>query len=228
MIAAVETQPAFSRVKAFAARRGPYVWAVLCAALLIAAFYFDDAVHAWAQQHDNAALMAVMRFASRWGDWPPHVIAGLAGVGVAYAMGSRRWMAIFLAMVLACAVAGVVNRTIKIAAGRARPAVTTDPGWHGLRFSSKYTSFPSGHTAATTGFFGALLFARRRIGLAVLPVPVIIASSRIYVGAHYLSDVTGGAIVGTMSAVVAWRYVHRRLARRAETPPAAPAPGEAR
>ncbi len=210
-------------MKAFAARRGPYLWAALCAALLLVAFLFDDAVHAWVQANQTPGLLAVMEFASRWGDWPTHVIVGLVSTGIAYAMGNRRWMAICLAMVLACAVAGLVNRTIKIAAGRARPAVTTDPGWHGLRFSSKYTSFPSGHTAATTGFFCALLFARRRVGLALLPVPVVIASSRIYVGAHYLSDVTGGAIVGTMSAVVAWRYVHRRLARTGEPPPGAPA-----
>jgi undecaprenyl-diphosphatase len=210
-------------VKAFAARRGPYLWAVMCAALLFAAFYFDRPVHAWVQQNQTPGLLAVMEFASRWGDWPPHVVVGLIAIGVAYMMRSRRWLAVFLAMVLACAVAGIVTRTIKIATGRARPAVVADPGWHGLRFSPKYTSFPSGHTAATTAFFGALLFARRRTGLVLLPVPVVIASSRIYVGAHYLSDVTGGAMVGTMSAIVAWRYVHRRLSRTAETPPSAPA-----
>jgi membrane-associated phospholipid phosphatase len=210
-------------VKAFTALHGPYVWALVCIALLLAAFYFDAAVHAWARQHQTPGWSMVMEFASRWGDWPSHVALGLIGAGVAYTLRNRRWLAIFLSMVLACAVAGLVTRTIKIAAGRARPSVVTDPGWHGLRFSSKYTSFPSGHTAATTGFFGALLFARRRAGLVLLPVPLIIGSSRVYVGAHYLSDVTGGAIIGTMSAIVAWRYVHRRLAKTAETPPSAPA-----
>jgi undecaprenyl-diphosphatase len=210
-------------VSAFGRRRGPVLWALLCVALLLLAFRFDASVHAWAQQHQTPGWRAVMEFASRWGDWPSHVIIGMIAVGVAYVMRSRRWLAVFLAMVLACAVAGMVGRTIKIAAGRARPMVTTDPGWHGLRFSSKYTSFPSGHTAATTGFFCALLLARRRVGLVALPVPLLISTSRIYVGAHYLSDVAGGAMVGTMSAVIAWRYVQRRLARNAATPPDAPA-----
>jgi membrane-associated phospholipid phosphatase len=72
---------------------------------------------------------------------------------IAHFVGSRRWLAIFAAMVIACAVAGTVNRVIKIAAGRSRPAVQVDAGWNGPRFSSKYHAFPSGHTAASTCVF---------------------------------------------------------------------------
>ncbi len=199
----------------FARRAAPFLWAFLCVVLLLGAFYFDAPVHSWMREHQSPAVTRVMEAASYWGDWPPHVAVALIAAVLAYFAGSRQWLAIFLALVLACAVAGTVNRAIKIAAGRARPSVTMDPGWHGLKFSSKYTAFPSGHTAATTAFFGALLFARWRIGLMLLPIPLLIATSRVYLGAHHLSDVVGGAIVGTGSGFLVWRFVHRRLQRDA-------------
>ena len=115
------------------------------------------------------------------------------------------------AMIIACAIAGAANSTLKVAAGRARPAFTQDAGWHGLRTGYKYNSFPSGHTAATTAFFGALVFARRRVGLWLLPIPLLIAFSRIYLNAHYLSDVVGGALVGILAALVSWHFISTNM-----------------
>ncbi len=135
-----------------------------------------------------------MKRVSWWGDWPPHIVAALLGAVIASALGSRRWIMICAAMVIACALAGTVNRAVKIASGRARPTVTEDAGWNGPRFGSKYNSFPSGHTAATVAVFGTLFLARRRVGILLLPIPLLIALSRIYLNAHHFSDVIGGAL----------------------------------
>ena len=55
---------------------------------------------------------------------------------------------------------------------------------------------------ASTAFFGVLLIARRRVGLACLPIPILIGFSRMYIGAHYLSDVVCAAVLGTFCALV--------------------------
>ena len=55
---------------------------------------------------------------------------------------------------------------------------------------------------ASTAFFGVLFIARRRIGLACIPIPILIGFSRMYIGAHYLSDVICAAILGTLCALV--------------------------
>lgn len=137
-----------------------------------------------------------MQQVSRWGDWPEHLALGCVLAGAAYARGSRRWTRIFLAMMLACALAGAAARVTKIATGRARPSVKTEAVWNGPRLSSKYNAFPSGHTAASTAFFATLAFASWRIGVATLVIPLLIACSRMFVAAHYLSDVTCAALLG--------------------------------
>ncbi len=179
---------------------------VLALGAIAASFYFDDAVRRWVLEHSNRTARQVMRNVSRYGDWPAHVIAGLLVVAVAALRRNKRWVHIGLTMIVACALAGLAARGLKITTGRARPSVKQELGWHGPRLNSKYNSFPSGHTAATTAFFGVLFFANRRIGLALLPIPLLIAASRMYVAAHYLSDVVVAAILGIFCAWLCARW----------------------
>ena len=188
-----------------------YVLLALGALLIGSAFWFDVMVQSWMVSHQTPGARAFMRSVSWWGDWPAHVLLGIVGAGVAHLVGSRRWFAIFAAMIVACAVAGTVNRAIKIAAGRSRPSVEIDVGWNGPRFSSKYNAFPSGHTAASTAFFAALCVARWRVGVWLLPIPLLIGFSRLYVGAHHLSDVVFAVMLGSVCAALLTPYIQRRL-----------------
>src|SRR5204863_7818660 len=122
---------------------------VLGATLLALSFYFDATVVAWMAQYQDQGVRTFMRDVSRFGDWPGHMIVGGIGLLLARLQGNRKWMRIFAAMLLACALAGSVTRVIKIAAGRARPDVHSEVQWHGLQFRSRHNAFPSGHTAAS-------------------------------------------------------------------------------
>ena len=176
---------------------------IAIAAMAIAvSFHFDDTVREFMMQHQNPAMRNFMRYVSLFGDWPLHAAVGLVLLGVAWRRGSEEWTRIFLAMLLATMMAGVAGTVIKRTVPRARPSVHADTRWGGPRFSSKFHSFPSGHVGASTAFFGVLLIARRRIGLACLPIPILIGFSRMYIGAHYLSDVVCAAVLGTLCAFV--------------------------
>ena len=144
---------------------------------------------------------------SRVGDWPAHALAGAIGIAIAFALRSKAWMRIFIAMLVALALAGITTRAIKIATGRARPSVKTEAHWNGPQFSSKYHAFPSGHTASSTAFFVALFLARKKLGAPLLLIPILIALSRMIVGAHYLSDVTFAAILGVICALLAVHWL---------------------
>ena len=191
----------------------------LVAIAIAISFYFDAAVRQFMVNHQVRGVRALMENVSRFGDWPEHFAVGLLLLGVAWWRGNEKWKRIFLAMLIALAVTGLAGRVIKISTGRARPSVKVEHMWNGPHFSdSKYHSFPSGHVDASTGFFGVLLLARRRIGLACLPIPILIGFSRLYLGAHYLSDVVCAAVLGFLCALIVWRF-----ARKIDTPSSPPA-----
>lgn len=81
---------------------------------------------------------------------------------------------------------------------------------HALVVEHGADSFPSGHTAFTASLVAALFLALaghhtlRRIVLAVgLPLVVVIAATRLVVGAHYLADVTAAPLLAWGSIAVA-------------------------
>jgi len=179
---------------------------VIAAIAIVAAFHFDDTVRDFIAQHQNPGLRNFMRNVSSFGDWPSHVVLGLLLLGIAWRRRSEKWMRIFLSMLLAMAIAGVAGTVIKRTVPRARPSVKSEVRWGGPRFSTKYHAFPSGHVAASTAFFGVLIFARRRVGLACLPIPILIGFSRMYIGAHYLSDVVCAAVLGILCALLVTHF----------------------
>jgi membrane-associated phospholipid phosphatase len=185
---------------------------VIAAIVMVAAFYFDEPVRNFMAHHQNRAVHNFMHKVSRFGDWPEHFALGLVLAGIAWWRGSKKWTRIFLAMLAALAIAGLVGRGIKIATGRARPSVRAEEVWN--RFSTKYHAFPSGHVAASTAFFGVLFFANRRAGLACLAIPILIGFSRMYLNAHYLSDVVFAAILGLLCAILVERLSLPQSAKR--------------
>jgi membrane-associated phospholipid phosphatase len=186
-------------------RSSVFYWllGIMIATVAVAtAFHFDAAVSAFMAQHRNRVVYNFMFNVSRFGDWPELFALGLVLAGVAWRRGNQKWKRIFLSMLIALAIAGVSGHVIKIAVFRARPSVKLEQVEARSRFSSNYHAFPSGHVAAATAFFGVLFFVSRRIGLACLPIVILIGFSRLYLAAHYLSDVVCAAILGILSALL--------------------------
>jgi undecaprenyl-diphosphatase len=201
----------------FVKRDAVFYWliGIVIAAIAIAlGFYFDDSARDFMAQHQERLLRNFMRDVSLIGDWPSHVALGLVLLAIAWIRDSKKWMRIFLAMLTAMAIAGVAGQVIKRTIPRARPAVKSELRWGGPRFSSKYHAFPSGHVAASTAFFGVLFLARRRVGMACLSIPILIGFSRMYIGAHYLSDVICAAVLGISSALITTHFIFREIDNR--------------
>jgi membrane-associated phospholipid phosphatase len=202
-------------------RATPLYWLIgiaIAATSIAASFLFDDSVRDFIMQHQNAAMRNFMRYVSLFGDWPLHAAVGLVLLGFAWRRGNKQWTRIFLAMLIAMSLAGVTGHVIKRTIPRPRPSVHTDVRWGGSRFSSKYHSFPSGHVGASTAFFGVLLVARRRIGLACLSIPILIGFSRMYIGAHYLSDVVCAAVLGIFCALIVVHFLFLKIDDRQSKP----------
>jgi len=100
-----------------------------------------------------------------------------------------------------------VNSLLKLSYVRARPYL-----WEALVTESTH-SFPSGHAAMATAFFGGLAavvfhvtrrpWARLLAVLGSAGAIGAIAGSRVYLGAHWLTDVAAGILLGLFRGVVA-------------------------
>lgn len=86
-----------------------------------------------------------------------------------------------------------LNQPIANAVDRARPYVSHP---HILHLVDKTTdpSFMSDHSIVAGAVAAGLLLAVRRIGLVAIGLALLMAFTRVYVGAHYPSDVLAGLV----------------------------------
>jgi len=111
------------------------------------------------------------------------------------------------------AVSGILAQVIKHLVGRSRPRLLATDGafrFHPLSFHNVLASFPSGHTTSAFAAAVALGFMVPRWRGMFLAFALLIGLSRILVGAHFPSDVVGGAALGSLVALAVGRSFARR------------------
>lgn len=95
-----------------------------------------------------------------------------------------------------------VNLCIKNLVARVRPYEVIEGLTRIVGEQSDY-SFPSGHTAhAFAVSVVLLLMLPKKLGAPALILAFLMGFSRLYVGVHYPTDVLGGAVIGTVLAVI--------------------------
>ncbi len=88
-----------------------------------------------------------------------------------------------------------------------------------VSWKNALASFPSGHSTTVFAAAVALGFIFPRARAAWLVAAVVIAASRVLVGAHYPSDVVAGAALGACVAyLLAWVFARRSICFDATSP----------
>lgn len=162
---------------------------------------WDVELARWLHEHSSSVLVSVFDVVT----WAGNVVV-LAAITASALVILLRRRRVNEAALLAIVALGIeaLNAGLKLVFQRPRPQ---------LAFVHLDTySFPSGHAAGSAAIYGALAYlAVRRLGgarrvLVLVAAPVLVALigfSRLYLGAHYLSDVLTGFALGA-SWLFAW------------------------
>lgn len=157
----------------------------------------DRSVGAWGWDHRSAASTHGLRLVTDLGSITTVVVLALVLAAVETYRTRSAWILAFLVVLLGGE--EILTLSIKDLADRARPSF--DP----QAVAGLGPSFPSGHSATAAAFYAglALLLGRRsgHAGRAVLTglavgVAVAVASSRVLLDVHWLSDVVAGLLLG--------------------------------
>jgi membrane-associated phospholipid phosphatase len=176
----------------------------------------DAQINTWLHAHASAHLTTVLLIVTSLGSTT--IVIGITLATGLYLRWRRQpywmvamWLSVFGGMLL--------NKLLKLGFYRPRPHFN-DP----ILALTGY-SFPSGHTMAATVLYGVMaallmtkvkrVYLRILIILSALLVIVLVGFSRMYLGAHYLSDVLGAFAEGLawlslcLTAVYSvWRHRH--------------------
>ncbi|GAC1603488.1 MAG: hypothetical protein NVS3B2_08000 [Ramlibacter sp.] len=174
----------------------------------------DLPVSAWFHTHPDQLMTQFMWLITQWHS-TIGVLAMAAVLGIAlYRTGQSQWL---VPLLLSVPGGMLLNVAVKNLVRRPRPHFD-DP----VLTLTTY-SFPSGHTAAATVFYGFLcvvLFAqpwarpwRKAIVATAIAMVLLVGISRIYLGAHYVSDVLGAIVEGILWLWISLAVV-RALRRR--------------
>ena len=142
-----------------------------------------------------------MKTVSTVGDWPGQLAVLVLVLVAGLALYRKDLIVVVRYGLLSFLFAGALAHTMKHLIGRPRPWRVAE-GFESLGPSFKvgFDSFPSGHTATGFAAFIILAIFIPRLRYPLYAAVIIIAFSRIFLGAHFPSDVLGGTIIGTVSA----------------------------
>lgn len=113
------------------------------------------------------------------------------------------------------AISGIITQVFKSFISEARPALflakTSYPHFIEDVTLHNFHSFPSGHTASAFALVAILSFAikNKNYSILFLAIGALVGYSRIYLGQHFIADVSVGSFIGVLFSILCWIYFEK-------------------
>ena len=184
------------------------------AAHWLSPFPGDLKVTLWFQSLHSNALFSIMQWVSYIAQgWQSALLVIVSAVIVWWRIGKLE-----AALTLAAGLSTLLDSALKLIVGRPRPPSVLVKVWVVVHNNG----FPSGHAFYSMVFLGLMAYfaftymrksgLRMLIFVSLIVLVILIGASRVYLGAHWPSDVLGGYLWGaTFLGIFIWLY--RRLGR---------------
>ncbi|MEV3856463.1 phosphatase PAP2 family protein [Streptomyces sp. NPDC050095] len=178
------------------------------------AAFFDDSLYSGIAHLTDHTPDAVNTLITLWSDWGLVLFAALLIWAWLRARAEGRSQLPSLAAPLAVVVAFGVNDVVKSVLREARPCQVLHVTPLQACPGAGDWSFPSNHAAIAAAAAAALWCVDRRLALLAVPAALLMAFSRVWVGAHYPHDALAGLVVGAVVALVLMRVLLHFVSRR--------------
>ncbi|MFC4892525.1 phosphatase PAP2 family protein [Pseudofrancisella aestuarii] len=117
-------------------------------------------------------------------------------------------------ILVSVSISGIIGQIIKSIIGRARPSLFEQYGsayfHHFNFFDAPFASMPSGHSTTIGSLFVCLFFIFPRFKYLWIVLAIFFAASRIFVRAHYPSDVIFGLALGSYTSIYLYYWLKNR------------------
>jgi membrane-associated phospholipid phosphatase len=164
---------------------------------------FDHSLSTSLHEHSNVNAVLIFQMVSVFGD--ASTLASISMLFLIVLVVAQYWRLFFL-WTISLPGAGILNQFLKSTFQRQRPQLPNpwigESGW----------SFPSGHAMCSLVIYGLLAYSicffptsrtlRLFFGPLTISLVIAIGFSRLYLGAHYFSDVMAGYLAATFWLVL--------------------------
>jgi membrane-associated phospholipid phosphatase len=157
---------------------------------------YDLSAARWGADHATSGSTRFLRDVSMFGGTPAMIVFALVAATFETIRTRSRAVVEFLVVVIGGQL--ILQNVTKLIVDRARPDIHRLTGFSG-------SSFPSGHATTTAATFAAIAFlvgrgrSRRTKALlagAAAAIAVAVATTRVFLGVHWLTDVIAGLAMG--------------------------------
>lgn len=200
----------------FAVMMKPWVGLLYLCLLVVSYVYWDQSIAYYFHELDVGAKFPVIKLITLFGlggvcMLPPLILA----LYCRFMAHNKNWEVKFWFLFLSTFIPSMLCLVFKTLFGRARPSMLFNEhiyGFFGFKTQAAYWSCPSGHTSSIMGLVFGLSLLFPRYFYAFILTGLIVATSRIMLTNHYLSDVLTAAYLALVEVgILVWWLKRKAL-----------------